>query len=196
MGYVDGLLHRLNEHKFYFMNRYSTGGFLIVMALIFTVELNAQRVYIDDTGVKRSYMLNKINNIRENGCRCGRKRMRPVARLKWNRTLEYSAYQYAKEMHTYKFFSHHSIDGKDIGERLDDYGYKWQYAGENLAEGQKSFEIALEDWMESKTHCEMLMNPDMTEMGLARYGKYWVNHFGAAMPQNTKRIRKRYKEGD
>lgn len=141
-------------------------------------------------------MLNKINNIREEGCRCGRKRMKPVPRLKWSKTLERSAYNFAKEMHVKNFFSHISPDGKDVASRIEDLGYEWHYVGENLAEGQKSFDIALRDWMKSRSHCEMIMSPDMKEMGLAKYGKFWVNHFATPLPKNTRRIRERYSEGE
>lgn len=168
----------------------------ILLLILFTGDSNAQTRYIDDPGVTRSHMLNTINNIRSKGCRCGRKRMKPVPRLKWSKTLEYSAYTYAKQMNDHNFFSHHSIDGKDIAERIEDLGYEWQYAGENLAEGQKSFDIALRDWMASKSHCQMIMNPDMEEMGLAKYGKYWVNHFATPLPKNTRRVRERYSQGE
>ena len=161
-----------------------------------TMPLQGQTRYMDDPGVNRSYMLNSINKIREEGCRCGHKQMKPVPRLKWNKLLEYSAHNYAREMHTYDFFSHRSVEGKDIGERLDELSYKWQYAGENLAVGQRYFDVALKDWMKSRTHCEMIMNPNMSEMGLAKFGKYWVNHFASPMPKNTKRVRTRYREGN
>ena len=170
--------------------------FIAFFWLVGITSIQSQSRYIDDPGVRNSYMLNQINNLRSKGCKCGRKRMKSVPRLQWNKTLAYSAYTYAQQMHQYNFFAHRSIEGKDIGDRLDDLEYKWQYAGENLAEGQKTFESAFEDWLASPTHCEMLMNPNMTEMGLAKYGKYWVHHLAAPMPKNTRRIRTRYKEGE
>ena len=161
-----------------------------------TLTGSAQSRYIDDPGVSNKYMLDRINQIRTNGCRCGGKRLAPVAPLKWNKTLAHSAYTYAKHMYTHQIFSHHSIDGKDIGDRLDDLGYNWQHVGENLAEGQRKFDIAVKEWIESQSHCEMLMNPDMTEMGLAKFGRYWVHHLGAPMPQNKRRVSKTYRQGE
>ena len=149
-----------------------------------------------DLGVAKEYILMKINTIRKNGCTCEGKRYKPVPTLTWNSKLEKSAFIHAKSMHENDFFSHYSLDGKDIGERLDVVGYKWQYAGENLAEGQKSFDEALHDWMKSGTHCKMIMHPHMKEMAISKYGTYWVNHFGAKMPSKTKRVGRHYSEGE
>lgn len=149
-----------------------------------------------DKGINEAVILLKINEIRTEGCRCGRKKMKPTHALTWSKTLTHSAYLHASEMDRYDFFAHRSRKGLDIGERLDALGYKWQYVGENLAVGQKSFDQALEDWLESPSHCRMLMNPDMKEMGLSRVGKYWVHHFGTKMPPKTRRVRTHYREGE
>lgn len=141
------------------------------------------------------YILYKVNKLRTNGCKCGPKRMKKTTKLTWNETLAYSAYLHAEEMDKHNFFAHRSIDGLDIGDRLDKVGYKWQHVGENLAEGQKTFDEALEDWIESPSHCKMLMNPNMKEMGLSKVGKYWVHHFGTKMPPKSKRGKTYYKEG-
>jgi len=167
---------------------------IIILSLCFT-NVKAQRP-TTDLGVSKEYILLKINKLRSNGCRCGRKRMKPVRKLVWNNLLRESAMSHAVEMHRYNYFGHHSINGEDIGERLDDIGYKWQYVGENLAEGQKSFNEAMKDWIKSPSHCEMLMNPNMKEVAISRFGKYWVQHFGALMPPNTRRTKVRYSEGD
>jgi len=148
-----------------------------------------------DLGVSKDYILSKINKLRTKGCRCGGKRMKSVAPLSWNRTLEISALQHAIEMKKYNYFGHISINGEDIGDRLDDLGYKWQFVGENLATGQKSFDEAMIDWIKSPSHCKMLMNPNMKEVAISRYGKFWVQHFGAKMPPNTKRTKITYSEG-
>lgn len=114
--------------------------------------------------------------------------MKPVRTLEWNDTLEQSAFRYARHMRRHGIFGHHSIDGKDVGVRLDEFGYRWQYAGENLAEGQESFEEVLKDWIKSESHCKMLMNPNMKETGIAYFRGMWVEHFGTKLPDG--KIRK------
>ena len=146
-------------------------------------------------GIDRVYILESINKLRVRGCRCGREYYPPVPALKWNDKLYRSAFLHAKSMYEDDYFSHISPDGKDVGDRLDALGYKWQYAGENLAEGQKNYDEAMHDWIASPTHCRMLMNPKMKEIGVAKYNKYWVQHFGTEMPPKTKRVGRTYTEG-
>ena len=170
-------------------------GIGTLLLLFWFSGIQAQNTPEPDLDRSREYILYKVNEIRMKGCRCGGKRLKATNKLTWSETLKSSAKTHATEMHTYNFFGHRSLDGKDIGDRLDAFGYSWQYVGENLAEGQDSFEEALEDWMESESHCRMIMNPNMTEMGMAKVGKYWVHHFGALLPKKHKRTRTYYKEG-
>ncbi|MBK7223695.1 MAG: CAP domain-containing protein [Saprospiraceae bacterium] len=139
-------------------------------------------------------MLDAVNQLRSQGCYCGRKYMPAAEPLTWNDTLYLSAMNHAIEMHDFDFFAHYSKDGKNIGERLDAFEYPWQYAGENLGEGQTSFEEVLRDWLQSRSHCRMLMNPNMTEMAVARYKNIWVQHFGTKLPKGA--VRKNIKESN
>lgn len=129
--------------------------------------------------------MDKVNKIRAEGCYCGRKYMKPTSPVKWNSKLYESALGHAKEMKKYNYFSHFSRNGKDIGDRLDKYGYNWQVAGENLGEGQITFDEVLNDWIKSRSHCKMLMNPKVDEMAVAKQGKYWVQHFGKQLPEGA-----------
>ncbi len=166
-----------------------------MLVLLGSISIQAQTHVEPDLERSRKYILYKVNEIRTNGCRCGGERLKATHKLMWSETLTASARAHATEMDEYNFFGHRSLDGKDIGDRLDDFDYPWQYVGENLAEGQDNFEEALEDWLESDSHCRMIMNPDMKEMGMAKVGKYWVHHFGTRMPKHYKRTRTYYKEG-
>lgn len=132
----------------------------------------------NDLSVEQKYMLDQVNKLREKGCYCGREYMPPVKTLSWNETLYTSAYRHAKDMYNRHYFSHYSLEGYDVGTRLDRIGYKWQIAGENLGEGQRNFEEVFRDWKKSPEHCRMIMEPRVEEMGVAHYGKYWVQHFG------------------
>lgn len=138
-------------------------------------------VHVDVEPHVREQMLMKVNHVRKNGCRCGKRYMAPAGPVKWDETLYKSALSHALDMASNKFFAHYSSDGLNIGDRLEKIGYDWQVVGENLGEGQKSFDEVLEDWMQSYSHCVMLMNPKVDEMAVARYEKYWVQHFGKKM---------------
>ena len=137
---------------------------------------------IDPDMDQQKGMVTAVNKIRAEGCYCDRKYMPPVQNIDWSTTLYTSALNQAKEMNDYNFFAHYSKDGLDIGARLKKVGYDWMVAGENLGEGQESFDEVLLDWLKSYSHCTMLMHPKINEMGVARVEKYWVQHFGKQMP--------------
>ena len=135
--------------------------------------------------VDQQIMLEKINNLRATGCNCDGEYMQAVGSLTWSKTLMTSAYRHALDMKKNNYFSHYSPSGNDIGDRLDAVGYTWSFCGENLGSGQKTFDEVFRDWIKSKSHCMMLMNPEVEEVAVAVVGKYWVQHFG-----------KRYNEQD
>ena len=135
----------------------------------------------------KEMMLEKVNDLREEGCYCGWEYMPPAKAVIWEDMLYTSALSHAREMNQKNFFSHFSYNGLDIGDRLDRFGYRWQVAGENLGEGQKSFREVMRDWIDSPSHCRMLMNPKVEEMGVARHSIYWVQHFGKKLPEGKRR---------
>jgi uncharacterized protein YkwD len=55
--------------------------------------------------------------------------------LKFHQSLEASAFDHAKDMKTYDFFSHTSVvQGKEsVGERINQAGFTWSWCGENIA---------------------------------------------------------------
>lgn len=139
----------------------------------------------------KEMMLARVNNFRAEGCYCGNEYMPAVKSVIWEDMLYTSAISHAREMKKKNFFSHFSANGLDIGDRLDEFGYPWQIAGENLGEGQRSFREVMRDWIDSPSHCRMLMNPKIEEMGVARHSIYWVQHFGKRLPKGTRRSKRK-----
>ncbi len=131
-----------------------------------------------DTELDIEVMVDKVNYVRAEGCRCGGKEMPPVGKIEWDETLEKSALSHAADMSEHKYFSHYSRDGEDVGERVEKFNYNWLVIGENIAEGQREFDEVLNDWLQSPSHCEMIMEAKVNEMGIGKSGRYWVQHFG------------------
>lgn len=152
-----------------------------IILILLTISL-----FETNNRVDRDAILHEVNTLRANGCYCGGEFQEPVGPVTWNETLYSSARSHAREMAKYNFFSHYSRKGKDIGQRLSAVGYPWKVVGENIAEGQKDFAQAMEDWIKSETHCKMLMDKRVDEMGVARHKKYWVQHFGKQLPKPLK----------
>lgn len=154
------------------------------MIAIFAILMGSYATVSPDAGTK-AYMLQEVNELRAKGCYCGRTYMPPAPPVEWHDKLYRSALSHAKEMSDHGFFSHFGRYGENIGARLDEHQYRWQVAGENLGEGQKTFDEVLRDWIQSDSHCEMLMNPKVEDMAVARYRKMWVQHFGKELPPNV-----------
>lgn len=148
--------------------------------LLFTFLLLAQLIEAQHD----QKILSKVNEVRTEGCKCGHKNFPAVGPVTWNDQLEYSALLHARDMKRHNYFGHYSKKGKDVGTRVEQIGYRWLVVGENLGEGQRNFDEVLEDWIESPSHCEMMMNPKVTEMGVAKFDRFWVQHFGKPADPN------------
>ena len=129
----------------------------------------------------KTEMLNLVNQIRSEGCQCGKRYMPPAPPLQWNPSLEKAAIIHAKDMNTNKFIGHKGSDGSKIGERIDQAGYNWEAVGENVSWGSRTVKGAVNGWKESPSHCITMMSASYQEMGAANDGKFWVQDFGRQM---------------
>lgn len=69
-------------------------------------------------------------------------------------------------------FSHTRPNGTDWHTALAAYNVKYRYAGENLAQGQRSANEAVIGWMNSPGHKENLLRPEYTSLGV---GVHYLN---------------------
>lgn len=105
--------------------------------------------------------------------------------LAYNAQLEASACAKAEDMITQNYWNHIAPDGSNWSKFVDATGYQYYKAGENLAYGQRSNDMAVTDWMNSTTHKANIVD-QYTDQGMCvRYGAFQggkyaviVNHFG------------------
>lgn len=160
---------------------------MFLLPLIFTLASFAHQA--PDTTVRGTAELNKtlllqlVNDVRKKGCHCGQQYMAPAPPLVWNERLEQVARAHSRDMADKKFFSHTGSGGAGSGERIRAAGYNWTVYGENIAEGFPTERQVVEGWLKSPGHCSNIMNPNFTEMGVARVGQYWTQDFGSRPPQ-------------
>jgi len=126
-------------------------------------------------------MLEIVNQVRSEGCKCGRRYMPPVPPVQWNTKLEKAATSHVKDMNTNKFLGHKGSDRSKISERIDAAGYDWMAVGENVSWGPRSVKEAVLGWKDSAGHCMTLMSSSYNEMGAAKDGKFWVQNFAQKM---------------
>lgn len=127
-------------------------------------------------------LLEQINAARASARTCGAANMPAVGALAWNDWLFSAAARHSDDMARHDYFSHTGRDGRSPGQRVSAEGYAWSVAGENIAAGQASVNAVMTAWLASPGHCENLMRPAYTEVGVAcvvapsgsTYSRYWT----------------------
>jgi len=112
-------------------------------------------------------VLQLVNAARTHGRRCGGEVFPAVAPVRLSSTLERAAREHVRDMASHNFFEHEGSDGSSPTQRLARTGYRWRLTGENIAYGPTSADEVVSGWLASPGHCENIMEPRFTEMGIA-----------------------------
>ena len=97
------------------------------------------------------------------------------AALSYSDDLQTIALAHALDMARGGFFAHTGSDGGGLAERLRAGGYRYCFAAENIARGQRTLEAVMQSWTGSAGHRKNLIHRSATEFGLARApGDIWV----------------------
>lgn len=126
------------------------------------------------------------NQARAAGAWCAGRWYGPAGPLSWNAKLGLAAARHSRDMATRDYFAHTSPQGRTAFDRIRAAGYQYRRAGENIAAGRAfdSPAAVVAAWLNSPAHCQVLMNPQYTEVGVARadgpgsYSTYWTQAFG------------------
>ena len=90
-----------------------------------------------------------------------------VEELRVSPVLERAAQMKADDMANRGYFSHNTPEGETPWYWFDKAGYKYKYAGENLAVNFNESEDVQTAWMNSRGHFLNIINPKYTEIGIA-----------------------------
>ncbi|HEX4242302.1 MAG TPA: CAP domain-containing protein [Steroidobacteraceae bacterium] len=140
----------------------------------------------DAAGVSRR-ILDLVNAARAAGRRCGSKEFGPAPPLVLSPSLGSAALAHSQEMARYNAFDHQGHDGSTPSVRVERAGYgPHRIVGENIAWGTLSASQAVAGWLGSPPHCENVMDPRFTQMGVAfaenarsSASLYWTQDFAA-----------------
>jgi uncharacterized protein YkwD len=104
---------------------------------------------------------------------------RGVAPVAPESRLEAAATAHAVDMRVRSFFNHTNPDGASPGDRISAAGYAWSAYGENIAYGQRTPAAVMDAWMRSTGHCQNILSPRVTEVGIGVDGQSrgWVQNF-------------------
>ncbi|KAF4042545.1 Cysteine-rich secretory protein family [Phytophthora infestans] len=130
------------------------------------------------TSAETSEMLASINSYRS---------QYGLGALTINARLTAAAHVHSKDQAKQCKMAHEGSDGSDPWDRMEDQGYQWSVAAENVAAGQTSVEAVMISWWNSAGHRANILKDDVTNVGFAvasnsacsEYAKYWTQDFGA-----------------
>ena len=84
-----------------------------------------------------------------------------------NSQLNEAAQRKAGDMFAFNYWSHVSPSGRSPWSFFQEVGYKYLYAGENLARDFMDSQAVVEAWMNSASHRDNVLNGNYKEIGLA-----------------------------
>lgn len=84
-----------------------------------------------------------------------------------NKTLDSAALAKGNHMLAKGYWAHFAPDGTSPWSFFVNFGYKYQYAGENLARDFTNASDTVAAWMNSPSHKENILNPHYKEIGIA-----------------------------
>ena len=102
--------------------------------------------------------------------------------MQWDDKLAFAAQQHTQDMANNHYFSHTEPDGDTLTDRLNQAGYHYSSAGENIANGQTTPEAVMEAWENSPGHRANLLNADFTDFGAGYVDAardLWTQDFGS-----------------
>ncbi len=151
----------------------------LVMAQPFTAPAT------EDAAQVAQQVLALVNQARAASRRCGTRPWRAAPPVRAQAQLTAAAQQHARDMARNNYFAHEAPDGSQASQRASRAGYAWRRVGENIAAGQGTAQEVVAGWLQSPHHCDNIMDPAYTDMGLAfaltregEHGIYWVQVFG------------------
>ena len=86
--------------------------------------------------------------------------------LQENHLLTLAAHKKATDLYEKDYFAHQTPDGKDFYEWIDEAGYQFTFAGENLAKDFNTTDAVMVAWMNSPTHRQNILDSDFCEIGI------------------------------
>ncbi|MGB9438784.1 MAG: CAP domain-containing protein [Desulfobacterales bacterium] len=105
--------------------------------------------------------------------------------LNVDHNLASAARDHSEDMGLQGYFSHTSLDGRTVPDRITATGYFYNTYGENIAGGQSTPEDVIDAWMSSSGHRANILNPNFCDIGVgyayvanSPYRHYWTQDFG------------------
>lgn len=164
---IDGFYHYFLPHReTHKKAKLLSWHYLIIYALLFVLL----RTSIEAVNVFRPGVLGIESSVTSQRIIEDTNRQRQalgLSALSENAALDSAAQMKAKNMFEENYWAHFSPSGKDPWTFILNSGYKFSYAGENLARNFYNSDDVVKAWMNSPAHKDNLLNPNYQDIGVA-----------------------------
>jgi hypothetical protein len=157
----DFIPHKGNEFRPHFLRHESMMVFLFLIVAIEIGFLIQVFVIFDKTNFLASVLPGVLTNLTN-----AQRAENNAPPLTESALLAQAAEMKAKDMAERGYFAHTSPDGKTPWYWLQQVGYKYTYAGENLAVNFFESDDVARAWMNSPTHRANIVKENYTEIGI------------------------------
>ncbi len=164
----DFIPHRGNDYRPHFLRHQSVLIFFLLIIIAELVFLVQVFIVFDKTKFLATVLPAVLTSLTNE-----ERAKNDAPPLVVNDLLTQAAQLKAEDMAVKSYFAHTSPEGKTPWYWFDQVGYKYMYAGENLAVNFFESEDLSEAWMNSPTHRANVIKKDYTEIGIGiAKGKY------------------------
>lgn len=136
---------------------------LILAALVVVLEMLVQNVLMGRNILGYSANISPDEVVRITNEKRIQNGLRP---LTVNNKLAAAAYTKGRHMIDNDYWAHVAPDGTQPWKFIADFGYKYRFAGENLARDFSNPASVVDAWMNSKTHRDNLLSSKYSEIGI------------------------------
>lgn len=157
----DFVPHSENHYEPHFLRHESIMVFFLMIIVIELGFLVQVFIVFDKTNFLASVLPGVLTSITNE-----ERQQNDAPPLKENALLKEAAQLKANDMATNGYFAHTSPDGKTPWYWFDQVGYKYSYAGENLAVNFFESSDVAQAWMNSPSHRENIVKKAYTEIGI------------------------------
>lgn len=140
-----------------FLTFYLLLAFLFVFVIRnFSPQLTNILGFATDITANKLYELTNKQRLKNN-----------LSAFSYSDELALAAYAKAQDMFGKNYWAHFSPDGNSPWAFILSSGYRYEYAGENLAKNFLFSDNVVDAWMDSQTHRENILRSEFTDVGFA-----------------------------
>ncbi|UOQ85466.1 CAP domain-containing protein [Gracilibacillus salinarum] len=100
-----------------------------------------------------------------------------LATLEWDEHAAVAAKTHSEDMQKENYFSHYSLNGDGLQERLVAADAYYKSAGENIAAHYVDAPAVIHGWLNSEGHRDALLKEEYTHLGVGVYQSFYTQNF-------------------